>query len=331
VESNMRQLGALQAQATYLTSQISRANQEKMQLESNIRIYKDQLSAMNKETIAVPVAAARSERQTEADREVQVLESQLTALRQHYKENYPDVQTALSRLSGARRRRDEIVAEEGAKKAEGPVSIAAGQQSVREAREVDNTIRRLQSAMEARDLEIQEYSKEMKRSGDAIRSYQNRIETVPLGEKQYADLLRDRDLAKEKFIDLSGKMGKAEIAQEMEGRKQGETLELLDPASLPTKPTDPNRPVVISMGGAFGLLLGIFIAGAREMKDTSLKNLKDVRAYTQMAILGSVPLLENDFVVRRRRRLAWLGWTTASLASAVVMSGSVVYYYVTKV
>jgi hypothetical protein len=67
------------------------------------------------------------------------------------------------------------------------------------------------------------------------------------------------------------------------------------------------------------------------MKDTSLKNLKDVRAYTQMSILGSVPLLENDFVVRRRRRLAWLGWTTACLGAAVVMSGSVVYYYVSKV
>jgi hypothetical protein len=85
------------------------------------------------------------------------------------------------------------------------------------------------------------------------------------------------------------------------------------------------------IGAGLGLLLGICIAGVREMKDTSLKNLKDVRAYTQMAILGSVPLLENDFVVRRRRRLAWLGWTTACLAAIVVMSGSVVYYYVTKV
>jgi hypothetical protein len=50
-----------------------------------------------------------------------------------------------------------------------------------------------------------------------------------------------------------------------------------------------------------------------------------------MAILGSIPLLENDFVVRRRKRLAWLGWTTASLVAVVIMSGSVVYYYVTKV
>src|SRR5947209_16151416 len=116
----------------------------------------------------------------------------------------------------------------------------------------------------------------------------------------------------------------------MEGRKQGETLELLDPASLPINPTEPKRPLIISIGAAFGLILGVIIAGAREMKDTSLKNLKDVRAYTQMAILGSVPLLENDFVVRRRRRLAWLGWTTACLASAVIMAGSVVYYYTTK-
>ena len=126
------------------------------------------------------------------------------------------------------------------------------------------------------------------------------------------------------------KLQHAGIAQDMEGRKQGETLELLDPASLPSEPTEPNRPMVISIGAALGLALGMAIVGGREMKDTSLKNLKDVRAYTQMTILGSVPLLENDFVVRRRRRLSWLGWTTACLAAAVIISGSVVYYYVTR-
>ena len=170
----------------------------------------------------------------------------------------------------------------------------------------------------------------MKRANDAIKSYEARIETVPLGEKQYGELLRDRDIARQKYVEMDAKLSKAEIAQEMEGRKQGEMLELLDPASLPITPTEPKRPLVISFGAGLGLLLGIAIAGAREMKDTSLKNLKDVRAYTQMAILGSIPLLENDFVVRRRKRLAWLGWTTACLAAAVVISGSIVYYYVTR-
>ena len=82
-------------------------------------------------------------------------------------------------------------------------------------------------------------------------------------------------------------------------------------------------------GAGLGLLLGVVIAGAREMKDASLKNLKDVRVYTQMAILGSIPLLENDFVVRRRRRLAWLGWTVACLLAGLIMAGAVVYYYLT--
>jgi polysaccharide biosynthesis transport protein len=252
-------------------------------------------------------------------------------LRQHYKDSYPDVKAGMTRVAAAKKKREDILSEETAAKDDKPASKPVNQQAVRETRDLDANIRRLQSAIEARDLEMEEYNKELKRTNEAIKSYQGRIEIVPLGEKQYAELLRDRDLTKEQYMDLSAKLQRAEIAQEMEGRKQGETLELLDPASLPTTPTEPKRPVIISIGGAFGLLLGIVIAGAREMKDTSLKNLKDVRAYTQMAILGSVPLLENDFVVRRRRRLAWLGWTTACLAGAVIMAGSVVYYYVTKV
>jgi capsular polysaccharide biosynthesis protein len=69
------------------------------------------------------------------------------------------------------------------------------------------------------------------------------------------------------------------------------------------------------------------LAAAREVKDTSLKNLKDVRAYTQLTILGSVPLLENDLVIRRRRRLTWLAWSMASIVAIVVMAGSAYYYH----
>jgi polysaccharide chain length determinant protein (PEP-CTERM system associated) len=332
VDSNMRQMAALQSQAAYLSARISSANQEKLQMESNIRIFKDQMSNLTKDATQLQNSPEhKSQRLTDAEHELTNWENQLAVLRQHYKDTFPDVQNAIARVEGERKKLAEIQAEEKANKADVPPPSGAAQQTVRESRDLEASIRRFQSAIEARDLDLQDSTKELKRVNDAIKGFQGRMETIPLGEKQYADLMRDRDLIKEKFIDLSGKLGKAEIAQEMEGRKQGETLELLDPASLPTTPTEPKRPLIVSIGAALGLLLGIVIAGAREMKDTSLKNLKDVRAYTQMAILGSVPLLENDFVVRRRRRLAWLGWTTACLAAIVVMSGSVVYYYVTKV
>jgi uncharacterized protein involved in exopolysaccharide biosynthesis len=275
----------------------------------------------------------KSLRLAEAEREVELQERELASLRQRYKDTFPDVQASLLRVDAARKKRADLEKEEAAKKAEPVVAAAkpaAPAEMTREARDLDANIRRLQSAMEARDLDIQNSQKEMRRVSELVKVYQGRIETVPLGEKQYADLLRDRDLAKERVIDLTGKLEHAEMAQEMEGRKQGETLELLDPASLPSTPAAPKRPIVIGMGAALGLFLGIVMAGAREMKDTSLKNLKDVHAYTKVSVLGSVPLLENDFVVRRRRRMAWLGWTTACLAAVVVISGSVVYYYVTK-
>ena len=76
-----------------------------------------------------------------------------------------------------------------------------------------------------------------------------------------------------------------------------------------------------------GLLTGLVLAGMQEMKDASLKNLKDVRAYTNMPVLSSIPLLENALLVRRNRRLFWLAWSSAIVIGTIAMSGSMYYYY----
>jgi succinoglycan biosynthesis transport protein ExoP len=338
LDSNVRQLQALQTQVGNIGGQISRAGTDRLQLQSQIQIFKDSQLAIAKEQ---PIEQQTREYQqknlklVEAERDVQNTETQLNLLLQKYKEDWPDVQTVRGRLLVAKQLRDELLKEdEKAKKVDPnapPPAKVQNPQQVRELREIDNRIRTLQTAVEAKDMEIAALNKDMARVNEQIRTYMGRVETLPAGERQYGDLLREKDIAKAKYVNLETSLQKAQIAQDMEGRKQGETLELLDPPSLPLNPTEPKRYLIVSIGAAVGLLLGIVIAGALEMKDTSLKNLKDVRAYTQMAILGSIPLLENDFVVRRRKRLAWLGWTTASLVAVVIMSGSVVYYYVTKV
>jgi len=331
--ANMNALQALNNQLTALDAAISRANQDKLQLEARRQIYRDQLAELNKQPQPETITAAqKNERLADAEREITNLEDTLRVLRQKYNDNFPDVQTVQGRLQAARQKRDEIAKEDASKKPDKtPVARPENPQLIRDKRDLDANIRQLDSTIEAKDLEIQSLNKEVKRTNDNIKVYQSRIEAVPMGEKQYSELMRDRDVAKQHYIELEQKLEKANIAQEMETRKQGELLELLDPASLPATPTEPKRGMIIPIGAGIGLLLGVVIAGAREMKDTSLKNLKDVRAYTQMVILGSVPLLENDFVVRRRKRLAWLGWTTACLAAVVIMAGSVVYYYTTKV
>jgi hypothetical protein len=63
------------------------------------------------------------------------------------------------------------------------------------------------------------------------------------------------------------------------------------------------------------------------MKNTSLKNLKDVRAYTNLPVLSSIPLLENALLVRRKRRLLWLAWSSAIILGSIAMSAAAYYYY----
>ncbi len=337
MQSNMGQMQSLQMTVTTLDNNISRAEQTKLGLETELRIAKDRLAEIQKEPVenASTLTPEKSQQLAEAEKEVQNYEVQLSVARQHYKDTHPDVQMLQNRLAGAKKRRDDIMKEDAAqaasqKKDAQPRRIV-NPAVEREKRDLEGNVQRIQSRMEALNLEIEGYTKDLKQTNEAVRQYQARIEAVPVGDRQYTDLLRDRDMAKSKYLELQDKLNKAVISEDMNGRKQGETLELLDPASLPQNPAEPKRPLIISIGAGVGLILGLVIAGAREMKDTSLKNLKDVRAYTQMAILGSIPLLENDFVVRRRKRMAWLGWTTSSLLAAILIAGSIVYYYVTKV
>jgi hypothetical protein len=120
------------------------------------------------------------------------------------------------------------------------------------------------------------------------------------------------------------------MATALENRQAGERLEQLDAPTLPQTPTEPKRPLIVGLGTALGLTIGLAIAGIREMKNTALKNLKDVRSYAPLPILATIPILENDSVTRRRKRLQVLAWSVASLASAAIISASVANYYATS-
>jgi polysaccharide chain length determinant protein (PEP-CTERM system associated) len=332
MQQNLQQVTAVQQRMTTLNAALARVSQEKLMMESQVRIYKDQMNALAKDASSAPdLGPAKSERMLEAEREVRAYENHLAALRDHYKETYPDVQQALSLLNSAKKKRDVIAKDEDSKKPDTPAPKFVKPEVIKESRELEAAIRRVQSQIEAKDLESEEYRREMAGATNNMKSYQSRLDGIPASAKENDELTRNREMARAKFVDLDLKMNKALMAQDMENRKAGEYLEPLDPPSLPQTPTQPKRPMVIGIGAVIGLVLGILFAGGREMKDTSLKNLKDVRAYTKLPILGSVPLLENDLVVKRRRRFAWFAWSLACLTGIVVMSGSVIYYYATRV
>lgn len=333
---NLSQLQALEQRSTNVSSTIGRVNQEKLLLESQLRIFKEQLNTLGSATEQITVQQAQTQQNKDnriarMDADIQAMELNIAALKETYKETHPDVQRAMATMNVLKRNRDALEkaekAEKAAEKPKEEKKMVTNPAVIRESRELEATIKRIQSSIEAKDIELEEVKKESARVEAMIRQIQGRIDATPLGEKQYQDLIRERELVRQRVEELNKKQNLSKTANELEKRQQAETLELLDPASIPMKPSEPKRSVIIGAGAAIGLVLGVFLAGARELKDTTLKNLKDVRAYTQLNILGSIPLLENDLVVRRRRRLNWLAWSTGCIVGGLIMSASMYYYY----
>lgn len=327
-QANLQQLNAAERRIESINAAMTRINQEKLMLEGQLQILKDQEAAAMKAVAQAPVDKP-NEALLRAEREISQVEVALASARERYKEAHPDVQRLVSQLAVLKRSRDRLLEEEKARAAEA-ATAAANSPAARELRDLQAAVARLETMLRAKDAELEENTRELEQLRKVARVYQQKLETSPIGEQQYAELLRDRNLAKQAYEELNIKKTQSALATDLENRKQGEMLEILDEPSLPASPSEPNRYVIVAGGVGLGLVMGIFLAGAREMKDTSLKNLKDVRAYTRLTVLGSIPLLENDLVIRRRRRLAWLAWSTAFLIGMLVMSGSVYYYYATR-
>jgi polysaccharide biosynthesis transport protein len=179
-------------------------------------------------------------------------------------------------------------------------------------------------------MEMEDLNRQLIATRERIRGLQARLDASPAAQQEYVQLMRERKLVEDRYNELANKANVSAMATDLENRKQSETLEVLEQPIMPTDPYAPNRQVIILGGLIAGLAIGVALASGRELKDTSLKNLKDVRAYTKLTVLGSIPLLENDFIVRRRRRLGWLAWAASFLLGVLLMAGSITYYYTSQ-
>jgi polysaccharide chain length determinant protein (PEP-CTERM system associated) len=328
LQANLQTLRSLETQLAGINDAINRIGQDKLMLEGQIRIYREQLTSLSQGADSISTRV-KDERLAQAEHDVSTEESTLAALKQRYKDTHPDVKQAEAQLEVFRQKRDALLKAEAEKAPEtGPKTLS--RQEAKSTQELEAAISRVQSQIQVQDMELADRNKAQAKINEAIGAYTARIQASPIMERDYTELSRDYAMAKTIYEELNAKKAQSEAATALENRQYGERLELLESASLPETPAKPNRWLIVGAGLGIGLALGMFLTGAREMKDTSLKNLKDARAYTNLPVLGTVPLLENDLVVRRKRRLTWLAWSTACILGILVMTSSIYYYYSTR-
>jgi succinoglycan biosynthesis transport protein ExoP len=348
---NMAQLTALQQKASGLNDALNRLAQERVQLDTNLQTAQDRLQLFDmfdKEAApAAPVAVAarqQNELLTSLNRNIDTTESQLAQLRLIYKSTYPDIRDAEARLQVMRNQREQLQKKldddqakeqarlnEAAKQPQPPARKTTNLAAAQSVAAVQAVVKQTEALIKSKEMEGANLAKEYAATNKQIDAYQARLAATSGIEASYAEMVANQRAASEKYQILQTKQQLTEQNGELLQRKAGENLEVLDPPSLPVQPAAPKRWLIVGAGTALAFIVGLAMAGVQEAKDTSLKNLKDVRAYTNLPVLSSIPLLENTMVVRRKRRIAYLAWSAAVIVGMLAVSASLYYHYTSTV
>ncbi len=350
-ELNIAQLTSLQQKASGINDSLNRLAQERVQLDTSLQTLQDRLQLFDmfdkEPSPAVPntpVARQQNETLLALNRNIDTLESTLAQLRMTYKPTYPDIRDAEARLQVMRNQRTQLEKKqeedqakqqaqlaEAAKLPQEPVKKRTDLATAQSIAAVKATIAQTNALIKTKEMQGVDLAKDLTATNKMIDAYQARLAATSGISATYAEMLANQKMASEKFQKLIGTQQLTEQNGELLQRKAGENLEVLDPPSLPLTPAAPKRWLIVGVGTALSFILGLALAGVQEAKDTSLKNLKDVRAYTNLPVLSSIPLLENTMLVRRKRRIAYLAWSAAVIVGMLAVSASLYWHYTTTV
>ena len=172
--------------------------------------------------------------------------------------------------------------------------------------------------VELKDLRIQE--REVRR---AIATYEQRVENAPVREQEFQQLSRDYGAAKELYQSLRQRYEDAQLAASMvRQHPQGEQFTILDPAVASSQPAAPHRFRLLLMGLMLSLGAALGVVFLVEMGDTSFHTVDDVRGFTGIPVLASIPPIVTEADTRRRRREFGLAALAAMVGVAIVVGAT---------
>jgi uncharacterized protein involved in exopolysaccharide biosynthesis len=149
-------------------------------------------------------------------------------------------------------------------------------------------LQQLKAQLNAAQMSMSAAKQEQGRIEQQVRAYESKLQSSPQVDAEYKQLTRDHETALTFYNSLLTKMNESSMATALEQRQQGEQFRVMDPPNLPDAPTFPNRLVFAGGGFAAGLVLGLLIAGLLEYRDTSLRNERDIWAFTKLPTLATI-------------------------------------------
>jgi polysaccharide chain length determinant protein (PEP-CTERM system associated) len=274
MQQNFSLLTGLSSQLEGVNQALNRAQQDKIFVESTLSTQ-----------IAANKAVPTGENPDRLAQELVSLQNQLSTLQGRYTDEHPDVVKIKSDIAKIQKKMEDQQA-----------AIASGAGIARPEKSGLPTdtpqIQQLRAQLHQIDVTIRERTVEQGRIQQNITRLQSRLQMSPTIAQEYKALTRDHETALNFYNDFLKKQTDAGVSQSLQRRQEGEQFRVLDPPSLPQKPTFPNRPVFALGGLMGGLGLGFGIALLLEARDTSLRTERDVEVLLKLPILALIPATE---------------------------------------
>ena len=209
------------------------------------------------------------------EQELGQLQTQLSALRARYTDKHPEVLKLQAEIADLEKRMQnpQPVTSVPVKQPSGPEPLE---------------IQQLRAQVHQADLTVTEKRQEQAQLQQQIKTLQGRIQLTPMVQEQYKSLTRDYQTALDFYNDLLKKRDDAQMATELERRQEGENFRVLDPPSYPERPSFPDRRLFALGGLAVGLALGAGLVKLAELRDKSLRGVRDVEALLGVPTLAVI-------------------------------------------
>ncbi len=273
-QSNSNTLQALTTQLDAVTQSLSRQQQDVTFLQAMVTQQTRDLQSTE------PIASGSSV--DERKMELKNLIQQKQALQALYTPDHPDVVEVSRKIADLQAE----IARSSAESAPAPAAPTVSHPDPPQLQQLKAQLRASQQAMV--DLKQQQA-----RTEEQVRTYESRIESSPQVEEQYKQVTRDHETALEFYNSLLKKMNESSMATALEQRQQGEQFHVMDAANLPDSPIFPNRRKFAGGGFVAGLFLGLVLAGLLEYRDTSMRNERDVWAFTKLSTLAVISFIDD--------------------------------------
>jgi polysaccharide biosynthesis transport protein len=321
VESNVQILSGLQTQLQSTQHAIDAASQQKLYLESLQQEYQTVQASLDNgnSTDASPDTL---------NRDLSDAREKLQEARLRYTEDHPDVvklKDRVARLEKLKQDTDAAIA--AAEKPQKPATDVDPGAAANVQRGATSAMMQVQSQLKANRLEIENYRQRAQKIESDIAVYQARLNLTPATEQELADISRGYEESKLNYNSLLQKQNQSQLATSLEQRQQGEQFHILDPPSLPARPSSPNH-LIISMGGlALGLGMGAALVALLELINVRVRHEKDLEDVIPLKVLVGIPHLDVPGEDRSRVLFRRMEFGAAVLMASFIVVGTLFAFY----